>query len=377
MKEARAEGGKHGTRTLRIPGWVVGIGFFVAAAMAAWWRQPKVARGTMWAEEGSPFLQEALDHGAWGVIFLPYQGYLQVVPRLLTAIALGNVPIEKISTTLTALCCMVAALAGVVVLACSRAVLPTTSLRLIAASITVLAPAMTHEVLGNTPNLHWYFIWMTPWILLSVPRTYKSSTVLSVIVLLATLSEIQLAVFVPLCAWRWRERKRWPIYAALIVGAISEFVVTLVWPRHYPVIPATPQNLVFGYFLNVTVPLVAPTAATWHLVVSSIGIVRTGAFLLLMTLVIGIFALWKGSAVQRLATVTLTLGAHSSMSSRASRTSPPTMRRCPSQVLSDTSKAHSATASCRKCFSSQCLSWLVKCSSVNEARTADDSAACS
>lgn len=211
---------------------------WVATAIAAvsatlgWFRLSPVSRGTFWAEDGTIFLHGAIDPpGRWGSLLAPYEGYLHLVPRLVLAVATKAAPVTGWATAVTVLCIAVVGMVAGTVYLCSRSVTPRRTPRAALASITVLTPVTAIETLGNAANIHTYFLWLTPWLLLALPRSAVRGALLSIPMLLAALTEIQTAIFLPLLLVRARDRRTWPVKCALLVGVVAQLVTTLRYPR--------------------------------------------------------------------------------------------------------------------------------------------------
>lgn len=245
-ESAVAEGGplRHRRRGLTEPGrewgtaftwpWIVGIAVLIVpvATFLARSRLAPITRATVWAEDGADLLGQHIEFGAWGSLFQVYGGYLQFVPRLITNAAIALAPLDRYATTVSALVCLTTGVVAALVFVCSRDVLSSVPGRLVLASITVLAPLLTAEVLGNMANIHWLLLWLTPWVMMYRPSRWWQSGVLAAVILAAALSEIQMALFIPLIFFSLRRRKSWPISAALVVGIVAQIVATSITPRN-------------------------------------------------------------------------------------------------------------------------------------------------
>ncbi len=67
--------------------WQVGL-FFVACAVVVSRRPDAVFHAQMWAEDGRVWFANAYNSGWWPTLFLPQDGYIQVLPRLGAGLAL-------------------------------------------------------------------------------------------------------------------------------------------------------------------------------------------------------------------------------------------------------------------------------------------------
>ncbi len=224
-------------------------------SFAAWARLDESTRATVWAEDGDVFLRQRIELGWSGSLFEPYDGYLHVVPRLVTDLAFVA-PLSQYAVAVSVLCCLVVGAVGATVFLCSHAVLNSWWSRAVLAALTVLAPAAPVEVLGNSANLHTYFLWLTPWLLLAQPTRWWQGSVLGALALLASLTEIQSLLFLPLIFFGFGNRYRWPVIGGLLVGLIAQSMTPVLHPRlDRTLVPPGPLDLVKGYLVNVLLPL--------------------------------------------------------------------------------------------------------------------------
>ncbi|MDL9978798.1 hypothetical protein [Microbacterium candidum] len=242
--ESRADEGRD------IP-WPLLIAWGLALAVLAWLRLAPSARDTLWAEDGTLFLQSAAGHAQWTTLFAPYAGYLHLVPRLEAITTVDLVPVQWWALSMTALSCAVAGLVAVVVFVASRDLLPGIAPRLVVSGLTVLTPLLPREVLGNAANVHTLLFWGVFWVLLAAPRTRAGRIGYALFVLVSALTEIQTVFLLPLLLWNRRDRRTWPIKLALVVGVAGQFLAELLAPRGagQPVTVGIP-SLIDGWFIN-------------------------------------------------------------------------------------------------------------------------------
>jgi hypothetical protein len=114
-----------------------------------------IATNTVWADDGSGFLAQALKHGRLDSFVVPYAGYLVSSARVMAAVA-ASLPLRLAALVLgvgpTLVVCVLAAL----VYRLMRGHIPSRTVRLTFAAVTVLIPAVGMEVEANAANLHWY-----------------------------------------------------------------------------------------------------------------------------------------------------------------------------------------------------------------------------
>jgi len=129
--------------------------FVLLAALVRQTGVPKV--NTVWAEDGTVFLDCAYQRTALECVAMPYQGYLHLVPRLGAELA-AFVPPEQASLVLALVAALTAAGAGALT---ARAVGSATGSPLagvIAGAGLGLVWQAGREVLGNLANVHWVLL---------------------------------------------------------------------------------------------------------------------------------------------------------------------------------------------------------------------------
>ncbi|MDQ1583833.1 MAG: hypothetical protein QOF36_1887, partial [Microbacteriaceae bacterium] len=279
----------------------------IVGAIAAWLRLPASAQDTLWAEDARIFLNQAVHTGPFPALFSSYAGYLHTVPRIIAGLVVQFVPIELWANSMAGGACFVAAGVAALVFVCSRDVVGWLPARLVLASITILVPLAPREVLGNTANLHWYFLWLTPWLLLYRPRSRSGAWMLGVAALLAALTEIQMAMFVPLLLWGFRDRVRWPVRALFLVGVSAQVLTTLLWPRgHSTAELIGPVSLAYGYLINCVMTIWLPSALDIGKLLTGVGPIACVVFLLPF-LAAAAWGLRYGNRLKRVLVVTLLL----------------------------------------------------------------------
>jgi hypothetical protein len=243
----------------------------------------------------------------WASVPIPYDGYLHVVPRILAELVTIALPPERYAVALTAASCLVAAGLCALVFTLSRDVTEVLGLRLVLAVVPVLVPSVAREVLGNVANLHWFFLWAIPWLLLCRTRTRAGAWLLGLLALLATLTEVQAAYFAPLLLWRLRDARTWPVKAGYVLGGVGQGVTLLTSHRAPPAAPPPSfHDVVGGYLVNAVLSLWVGSSEAVTSVVSRVGF-GAAALLVVPSLAALLIGLLRGRAIQRLAVVTFTL----------------------------------------------------------------------
>jgi hypothetical protein len=156
-------------------------------------------------------------------------------------------------------------------------------------------------------NLHSLVLWTMLWVLLYRPRTRAGGYALTVFALLGTLTEIESVFLLPLLLWQPKDRRRWTVRGAYLLGVTIQLCVSVIVPRGQNGNPPVGfPSILYGYLINSVVPLWVPQ--------NSIGAaVAWGGPLLCTTLLvpflIALFiALKWGSSVQRVAAIALVAG---------------------------------------------------------------------
>lgn len=262
-------GGRPGRPTRRGARAPVAVAIAVVAALVAWLRLPPAARDTLWAEDGRVFVQQRAAVGPFESWFVPYDGYLHVVPRIVADLAWSWLPVGSLASGVTVLSCLVAGVVAAGVWCCSRGLVASPVVRLALAAVTVLVPLAPLEVSGNLANLHWYLLWLTPFLLLHRHRSATSTVLASVAALLIGLTEIQAVLLVPLVVLAGLVRRRTapsrrdlvPV-AVLCAALVAQLVVAALTPRaDAPGAASTVPQVVLGYLTSVVLGTWVPSAS--------------------------------------------------------------------------------------------------------------------
>lgn len=209
----------------------VAVAVAFAAGFVAFGRLPADVRNVLWAEDGRTFLEDRLRLGPWRSIVEVYEGYVHVVPRLLTDLAVWAVPLDRFAVASAFLATATFGVIAGLVYVCSRDLVVNPAFRVLLAMITVLAPVLPIEVLGNLANVHWGFLWLAPWLLLYRPRTWIGASMLGLVGLVGGLTEIQMLLLVPLALVNIRWKKAWLVAAPTLLGVAIQVLATAMSPR--------------------------------------------------------------------------------------------------------------------------------------------------
>ena len=231
-----------------------------ALGLLTWGRLPPLARQTVWAEDGGVFLRDVLSNGHLMSIPLPYDGYLHVIPRTLASLAHAVVPLQGYAVAMSLLTCLAVAAISVAVFHLSRSVAESVPVRLMIAAIPVLLPIGPQEVLGNAANLHWYLLWLMPWLLLYRPKSRVAGGAMFVVAFLTAASEIITGMFLPLAVWAAFRRRNFAAPAGLALGIGLQVLATLTKPRFSGAAPSDAgdaMSVLPGFGL-------LPIGSIWH-----------------------------------------------------------------------------------------------------------------
>ncbi len=194
---------------------------------------------TIWAEDGTVFMQSAFTHGYWQAIFEPYAGYLNVVPRLIGG--LGKViPIQDAAAAIAILSAFCAALTGLAVWHGSAGHVRDLWLRRGLTVATALAATAGQEVLDSAAYVPWFMLVGTFWLLFLRPRTWWGAGFAAAFVLLTGLSTPGVWFFLPVAALRIfslaprRDRREALVVGAWAVGGLVQVPVLLAQSQGTP-----------------------------------------------------------------------------------------------------------------------------------------------
>lgn len=254
---------------------VVGLVAVVTVlSYAAWLRLPEVTRATIWAEDGHIFLRETATIGPWRSIGEPYAGYLHTIPRFISAISYVIAPLESYAILMSFLTCVVVAGISVAVFRLSTVLFESRAARLMLALIPVFLPVGPLEVSGNAANLHWYILWLVPWLLIYEPSRWHTRAVIALAAFAAATTEIISGIFLPLALWAIFRRKNYAGALGLIAGLFCQLLATATKPR-YTTVPQVdgidPLSVFYGFGLQVISSLWETNPKTLALYIVNFG----------------------------------------------------------------------------------------------------------
>lgn len=190
------------------------------------------ATATFWAEDGPIFYAQAATLPVARALTTTYNGYYQLVPRLVAEMARAAPLRDAPALTAVAGAVTVAACACLVFHA-SRAHLASLPARLVLVVSMVLLPTATAELLDNAVNVPWWLFFAAFWVLLWRPATRTGKWLALLVCALAAGSEPLVGLFVPLAAARVLALRRldeqWAP-AGLVAGLAYQAVGRVVGP---------------------------------------------------------------------------------------------------------------------------------------------------
>ena len=223
----------------------------MAVALLTWHRLGTVTRGTAWAEDAGRFLAERLALGPIRTLWHPYDGYQHLVPRVLTDIAVALQPIDRYAVTVAGLSCLVVGFVAACVFVLAREVVRPWPLRVLLAAVPAFVPLGPIEIAGNMANLHWFLLFLAPWVFAARIRSWWAAAWWSLVALAVTGTEIQAAVFLPLFLLGVRNRRTIPVAVAALLGMTAQLGSTVLFPRDADANPVgTPRDTLLGYLLQ-------------------------------------------------------------------------------------------------------------------------------
>ena len=198
---------------------------FLLASAADWGRLSRSDWDTFYAEDGRTFVGDWLAHPSPGLLLHEYAGYQQVLPRLLTFVVTRFAPVQLWAKVDSVLACTVVGGVACVVFVVSRDVVQSAAARVGLAAIPVLLPLARFEAVGDVANLHWYMLYLLPWVLLALPRSRVGAAGLGLVALVAVMTEPQCAMYLPLAVFVWfRQRPGRPAVLGWVLGTVGQAI---------------------------------------------------------------------------------------------------------------------------------------------------------
>lgn len=218
------------------------------------------AWSTVYGEDYWEFLLQAIQY-PWH-LFIPYNGYEQLVPRLVAQFA-RYLPITEASRLFAVTGAVIAAACGLFVYHATAGHIRSTSLRVLLGAAVVLLPGAPMEIADSVTNTLWYLLIAAFWALLWRPRTRGGTFAAALVAFAAAASNIMVVLLAPLIAMRMfvlRRPREHVASAGWLAGCLIQ--VPGVLARHDARLsgtPATPHQALAFYAHEVVLPSLG-----WH-----------------------------------------------------------------------------------------------------------------
>jgi hypothetical protein len=204
-------------------------GAVIAAASLSLLRQPGLpAVNTIWAEDGTIFLSQALTHSFLGALTTSYNGYYMLLQRVLVE-PVSWFPPGYAAAMLAVEAAVINALFALVVYVASAAALRSRLLRAAVAMVAVLPPVGMSEILNNVSNVHWSGLYALFWVALWVPAHRAGRAVASAVAFLVAFTNILGLVLLPLMVIRVavRRDRHSAVLAAIVAAGLASDLIGL------------------------------------------------------------------------------------------------------------------------------------------------------
>lgn len=191
---------------------------------------------TIWAEDGSVFVSDAVSHPLPETLLRPYAGYAHVIPRIIASLV-GRLPFGSVAGAIAVISALtVAGLAWFVVVA-SEPLLRSPLRQGLLGLAMVGLPALPYELTATLANLQWFLPLPCLFALAFPVRRVGAWLVRATILLLAPLSSPLCVGLAPIALWRLSRGKRGRarILPSIYLGAVA--IQLSVWLRAEQVSP--------------------------------------------------------------------------------------------------------------------------------------------
>jgi len=146
------------------------------------------AYSTIWAEDASIFLNQAVNKGILRSFTIAYAGYLHTVPRVIAAVA-AVLPLQWAAAIFGIGSALVVSLLGVFLYRATEGLIHSVPMRLALSAMFVAIPVVGFETEANAANLHFYFDFVAIWALLWRPQSRIGTAASAAVCFLAAASD--------------------------------------------------------------------------------------------------------------------------------------------------------------------------------------------
>ena len=222
-------------------------------------RPDAVANPQFWAEDGVVFFRDQIVHGAWGSLFHPCAGYLNLIPRLVAAFAslfpARDAPLifNLCAFMIAAMCCSLFSLTWY------RHIVKSDWLRTLLCILMATA-FYVDELIGTITNIQWYLLVAALLLLLLPTEAYEQAPAWlrympAASCLLIGLTAPLAMLLIPLCIWS-AVRRKGPAKLAPVVVVLAALlqvcIVVFVSPGGRPVPSGGLDQLIASSLMGVT-----------------------------------------------------------------------------------------------------------------------------
>lgn len=156
---------------------------------------------SLWAEDGSIFVQGALTKSFAHTLFAEYSGYLVVLLRLIGEVA-SAFPLRDAPAVISILSAILVTLSGVAIWYATSGHLANPYLRGTLVLMIVLTPVGGLETIDSAANVSWYMLFAVFWLLLWRPRSDRGAVLAAVFITFTALTNPGVWFFLPVAALR-------------------------------------------------------------------------------------------------------------------------------------------------------------------------------
>ena len=183
---------------------------------------------TLWAEDGTIFLQDALDRPFNESLTRSYAGYFHLLPRL-TAELVSVLSLRWAAIGFGLMAAFLASVQGLVVFHATEGYFRTMAIRVALAASVIVLPLSRGEVVGVVANLQWLLLFTSFWVLLWNPRGDWGLAVGTAVLVLTTMSDPLTMCLLPLGLLRLFVLRGWR--GRIFSGVLIVGLVALARPR--------------------------------------------------------------------------------------------------------------------------------------------------
>ncbi|NUP53911.1 MAG: hypothetical protein HOW97_42320 [Catenulispora sp.] len=152
---------------------------------------------TIWAEDGSTFLQQSLHTGPLRLLIKPYNGYMHLVPRLVFTVA-RLFPLQDLAAVLAVTGALISSALAVFVYRAGAGHLRSRLLQAVVAAPLALTWVAQAELGDNVVNAQWFLLYAAFWAALYQSDSRRGRMTASAVIFFAVASDPFVAVYAPL-----------------------------------------------------------------------------------------------------------------------------------------------------------------------------------